>query len=286
MSDVIINSIIIVSALGTAAALILFIVARKFHVVEDPRIDQVEEELPAANCGGCGYPGCRAFAEALVKSDDISDLNCPVSSAEAMDKIASILGKEIGVKDPLVAVVKCGGKPEHRPRTSKYDGVNSCSIVSALYSGESGCPHGCVGFGDCVEACKFDAICMNQSTMLPEVKDDLCTACNACVEACPRSIIELRKKNKKDRKIYVSCINLEKGGVARKNCKVACIGCGKCVKICPYDAITLENNLAYIDAWKCRLCRKCVPECPTGAILEINFPVKKKKEKKEAKTVQ
>ena len=275
MSDIVINSIITVSAMGTAAAVILFLVARKFNVVEDPRIDLVEEELPAANCGGCGLPGCRAFAEALVKADDISDLKCPVSSSEAMAKIAVILGKEIAEQDPLVAVVRCAGSPDKRSKTSIYDGAPSCTIESSLYTGESDCPYGCLGLGECVEVCRFDAIFMNPETMLPEVIDDLCTACNACVVACPRDIIELRKRNKKDRKIFVACINEEKGGVARKSCKVACIGCGKCLKACKFEAITLENNLAYIDPVKCRLCRKCPPECPTNAIPEINFPERK-----------
>jgi len=275
MSDIIIYSIITVSTMGTAAAVILFLVAKKFHVIEDPRIDLVEEELPAANCGGCGMPGCRAFAEALVKSDDISELNCPVSSSEAMAKIAVILGKEIAGKEALVAVVRCNGTPDKRPRTNLYDGASSCAVASALYTGDTGCPYGCLGLDDCVVVCKFDAIHMNPETGLPEVTDHLCTACNACVVACPRNIIELRKKNKKDRKIFVACINEEKGGVARKNCSVACIGCGKCVKVCPFDAITLENNLAFIDSEKCKLCRKCAPECPTNAILEINFPERK-----------
>ncbi len=113
---------------------------------------------------------------------------------------------------------------------------------------------------------------MDPDTGLPVVVDDKCTACGACVDACPRNIIELRKKNKKDRKIFVSCINEEKGAVAKKNCSVACIGCSKCFKVCKYDAITMENNKAFIDSEKCVLCRKCVPECPTNAILELNFP--------------
>ena len=119
---------------------------------------------------------------------------------------------------------------------------------------------------------------MNAETGLPVVTDDKCTACNACVKACPKDIIELRKKNKRDRKIFVSCINQDKGGIAKKSCSVACIGCWKCEKVCPHDAITIENFLAYIDPVKCKLCRKCVPECPTDAILEINFPPRKEKQ--------
>jgi Na+-translocating ferredoxin:NAD+ oxidoreductase subunit B len=275
MSDIIIYSIITVSTMGTTAAIILFMVAKKFTVVEDPRIDLVEEELPAANCGGCGFPGCRNFAENLVKAEDISDLKCPVSSSEAMARISVILGREIATSEPLVAVVRCSGSPVNRPRTNRYDGAPSCTIADALYSGDTGCSYGCLGMGECADACKFDAMHMNPETMLPEVTDDKCTACNACVVACPRNIIELRKKNKKDRKIFVSCVNKEKGGIARKSCKVACIGCGKCEKVCAFDAIKIENNLAFIDSEKCKLCRKCAPVCPTNAILEINFPLRK-----------
>jgi len=285
MNEIIIYTILILVAIGTVAAIILYIVARRFKVYEDPRIDQVEEALPAANCGGCGFAGCRNFAEALVKADDLDDLYCPVGGNEVMKEVASILGKEIEAQDPLVAVVRCNGSPDYRPRTNIYEGASSCAVAHQLYTGEGGCPFGCLGEGDCVEVCNFDAIHMNPETGLPEVIDDACTACGACVDACPRNIIELRKKNKKDRKIYVSCINEEKGGVARKNCKVACIGCGKCVKVCPFDAITMENNLAYIDPVKCRLCRKCVEECPTNAILEINFPPRKKKTEEKKETV-
>ncbi len=275
MSNIVLYTIISLSTIGIVSAVILYFVARKFHVYEDPRIDLVEAELPSANCGGCGFAGCRNFAEVLVKSDNLNDIYCPVGGNTTMSKIAALLGREVVTQDAKVAVVRCNGRPEFRPRTNLYEGAASCAIAHSLYTGEGGCPHGCLGCGDCVDSCDFDAIHMNAVTGLPEVSDDKCTACGACVKACPRDIIELRKKYPKDRKIYVSCVNEEKGGVARKNCQVACIGCGKCVKVCPFDAITMENNLAWIDPVKCRLCRKCVPECPTDAILEINFPPRK-----------
>jgi Na+-translocating ferredoxin:NAD+ oxidoreductase RNF subunit RnfB len=278
MSQIIIYTIITLVAIGSAAAIILYFVAQRFKVYEDPRIDQVEEALPAANCGGCGFPGCRNFAETLVKSESWDDLFCPVGGNDTMARAAAILGREAIEQAPRVAVVRCNGTPEFRPRQNEYDGAATCAIAHSLYSGEGGCPFGCLGEGDCVVVCNFDAIHMDPESGLPVVVDELCTACGACVDACPRDIIELRKKNKKDRKIYVSCINEEKGAVAKKNCSVACIGCSKCFKVCKYEAITMENNKAFIDSDKCVLCRKCVPECPTDAILELNFPPPRKKE--------
>ncbi len=278
MSLTVLYTILSLSAIGVTSAVILYFVAQKFKVFEDPRIDEVEEALPAANCGGCGYPGCRNFAEALVKADDISSMYCPVGGNDTMAAVAGILGKTVEAKDPLVAVVRCAGSPEHRKRINEYDGASSCVSAANLYSGETGCQFGCLGMGDCVDACDFDAIFMDEKTQLPYVIDDKCTACGACVEACPKDIIELRKKNKKDRKIFVSCVNKDKGGVAKKACDVACIGCKKCVQVCAFDAITVENFLAFIDSEKCKLCRKCVEVCPTGAIHEINFPPKRKKE--------
>jgi Na+-translocating ferredoxin:NAD+ oxidoreductase RNF subunit RnfB len=283
MTTTVLYTIISLSVLGAIAAIILYVVAQKFKVYEDPRIDQVEDALPGANCGGCGYPGCRGFAEAIVKSDDLKQFNCPVGGNDTMQAIAKILGQEIEEQEPLVAVVRCNGSHQNRPQTSQYDGPATCAIESTLYGGETGCHYGCLGKGDCVEACDFEAIFMNQETGLPYVVDDNCTACGACVTACPNDIIELRKKNKKDRKIYVSCVNQDKGALARKVCQVACIGCGKCVKVCPFDAITMENNLAFIHSDKCKLCRKCVEECPTNAILEIGFPPRKKKKEDTAK---
>lgn len=273
--NVIVISLIVLGGIGCLSAVVLYIVAQKFKVVEDPRIDQVEAALPGANCGGCGKAGCRNFAEACVKADTLDGLLCPVGGAPVMNKIGAILGREVVAADPLVAVVRCNGSCANRPRTSTYNGTRSCRIMANLYAGETGCRFGCLGCGDCVAACQFGAIKMNSETGLPEVDDEKCTACGACVKACPKNIIELRKKGPKSRRIFVSCVNQDKGGVARKACTAACIGCGKCAKVCAFEAITIENNLAYIDYTKCRLCRKCVAECPTGAIHELNFPPRK-----------
>ena len=269
---VLVWTVVTLSALGLLAAAILYVVAQKFKVEEDPRIDEVEKMLPGANCGGCGFPGCRGMADALVKNDDISALFCPVGGAETMKKAAAYLGKTAPEKEPQVAVVRCGGTCAKRPRTNEFDGARSCAVVASLYAGETGCSYGCIGMGDCVAACTFGALSMNLETGLPEVDPDKCTACGACVKACPKGVIELRKKWPKNRGVYVSCVSRDKGAVVMKACKAGCIGCGKCAKACPFGAITVENNLAYIDPQKCKLCRKCVAECPTGAIMAVNFP--------------
>lgn len=192
-----------------------------------------------------------------------------------MQKVGEILGMAASVAEPKVAVVRCNGTCEARPKTSEYNGVQSCQIMHNLYVGETACPFGCLGCGDCVAACQFDAIHIDPATGLPVVDEEKCTACGKCVKACPRNIIELRNKGPKNRRMVVECVNKDKGAIARKACTNACIGCGKCQKVCPFDAITVENNLAYIDYTKCRLCRKCEAECPTGAIHAINFPPRK-----------
>jgi len=278
--SVVLITIVTLAGLGAIAAVILFLASKKFQVFEDPRIDEVEEALPAANCGGCGFPGCRAFAEALVKADDISSMNCPVGGADTMTAVAGILGKEAGDAKPQVAVLRCNGSCEHRPRLNNYQGAMSCAVAAALYGGETGCSYGCLGCGDCVAACKFDAMYMDEETGLPVIIEENCVACGACVEACPKDIIELRNIGPKSRRIFVSCVNKDKGAVAKKSCEVACIGCGKCEKECKFDAITIKDNLAYIDYDKCKLCRKCAPVCPTNSIHELNFPPRKSKVEK------
>ncbi len=285
MDLTILITIISLSLLALISAVILYFVAQKFKIFEDPRIDEIQAILPQANCGGCGFAGCRNFAEALVKADTFEGLNCPVGGSEVMGLAGNILGKVAPVVDPMVAVLLCNGAPEYRPRTSKYNGAPDCRISNSLYIGETDCSYGCMGHGDCVRACLFDAMYVDKVTGLPVIIDEKCVACGACVKACPRNLIELRKKAKKDRKIYVACSNCDKGGPARRACKVACIGCIKCQKVCEYDAVTIENNLAYIDSVKCKFCRKCVTECPTNSIIEINFPPRKEKGEVQIETV-
>ena len=274
-------AVLVLGAIALIAALVLFVVSKKFAVDEDPRLGQVGEILPGANCGGCGFAGCSGMAAALVKGADagsIEGLMCPVGGADVMGKVADLLGIAVANTDPKVAVVRCNGSCEHRPRIAEYDGLHTCAAMNSCGAGETGCGFGCLGCGDCVAACQFDAIHMNPETGLPEVDEEKCTACGACSKACPRQIIEIRLKGPKGRRVVVLCNNKDKGAIANKACKASCIGCGKCVKTCEkFEAITLENNLAYIDATKCKMCLKCVEVCPKNAIHAINFPPRKPK---------
>lgn len=275
MTSTIIYTTLTLSAIGTVAAVILYMVARKFHVHEDPKIDEIDAVLPGANCGGCGYAGCRVFAEACVKAGDFSELYCPVGGNECMEEVAEALGIEAIKRNPEIPVIHCNGTCENRPRTSRFDGASSCAVLLSHYQGETSCSYGCIGQGDCVSKCEFGAMSMNPVTGLPEIDDEKCVSCGVCVRACSKDLISMRKVYPKNRKIYVSCRSEEKGGIAKKSCAVACIGCGKCAKVCPFDAVTIENHLARIDTEKCKLCRKCVDVCPTNAIIEVNFPPRK-----------
>ena len=272
MIMIIIWTIAVVTVLGLVLALVLYLVAERFKVEEDPRIDLVEKAMPGANCGGCGYAGCRAFAESAVKAPNLDSHFCPVGGNETMKNVAAILGYEVKAKAPEVAVVRCNGTCAARPRVNNYDGYPSCKVKAALYSGDTGCAFGCLGCGDCVAACQFGALSMDPETGLPVVDEEKCTGCGACSKACPKHIIELRPKGPRGMRVFVSCVNKDKGPVAKKACLNACIGCGICAKTCTHEAIVIENNIAYIDASKCKLCRECEAMCPTGAIHGVGFP--------------
>ncbi len=271
----ILYAVIVLCVIGILAASILYFVAQKFKVIEDPLIDEIAELLPGANCGGCGYAGCRGLAEAITKAGNMDGLRCPAGGDSTTSKIAALLGVDSVASAKQIAIVRCAGSPNNSSTKVRYEGYADCRLAHDSFAGEGGCPFGCLGLGNCVKVCSFDAIQINPETNLPVVNEGKCTSCGACVKTCPRNIIEIRDAGVKNRKVFVSCVNKEKGAEAKKNCNVACIACLKCQKICPFEAITIENNLAYIDFKKCKLCRKCVTECPTHAIIETNFPLKK-----------
>lgn len=279
--NVILIAVIVLGIIGLASAVVLYVISSKFAVKEDPRIGQVSSVLPQANCGGCGFPGCSGFAAACVKAADEGSLegkHCPVGGQPVMEQVADILGLSVGEITPMVAVVRCNGNCENRPRTAEYDGAASCRVQNMTGMGETACAYGCLGCGDCVSKCHLGAISMDPDTGLPVVDEELCGGCGGCAKACPRGIIEVMPKGPKGRKVVVLCNNKDKGAIANKACKVACIGCGKCVKTCDkFEAITIENNLAHIDQDKCKKCRKCEEACPKGAIVAFNFPPRKPK---------
>lgn len=279
--NVILIAVIVLGGVGLVSALVLYLASQKFAVYEDPRIAQVAEVLPQANCGGCGYPGCSGFAGACVKAADggsIDGLLCPVGGQAVMEQVAGILGMQASAAAPKVAVVRCTGTCDARPHGVEFDGAHSCRIQNMTGMGETQCLYGCLGEGDCSHACLFGAIKVNPETRIAEVDETKCTGCGACAKACPRGIIELRPVGPKGRRVVVLCNNKDKGALAVKECKHSCIGCGKCVKTCEkFEAITLDANLAHIDPDKCKMCRKCEDACPRGAIHAFNFPPRKPK---------
>lgn len=286
MNEILI-AVIALAAMGFVLALCLYVVSKKFAVKEDPRIAQVAEVLPGANCGGCGFPGCGGMANACVKAADagsLEGLNCPVGGAECMGKVAAILGMEVQVSAPKLAVVRCNGTCENRPRTVVYDGVKNCRVANTTCMGDTACAYGCLGCGDCAAACQFDAIHVNPATGIPEVDASKCTACGACAKACPRNIIEIRQVNGDNKDAFVvECMNKDKGAATMKACQVGCIGCKKCENACGSDAVHVEGNVAYINPEACTLCGQCFEACPRGTISAISIKGIERKKVEKAK---
>lgn len=259
-------SLAVVGAIGLIAAAFLYVVAKKFHVEEDPRIAEIEDILPGANCGGCGLSGCSAFARACCQASTLDGLNCTGVGDAEMKRIADIVGLAEGKRVRKVAVIRCNAACESRAKVNTYDGLRSCAVEHALYQGESACTFGCLGLGDCVAACPFGAISFAENPDYPVIDVDKCTGCGRCFEACPRHLPQLSEAAHGTTLVYVSCANRNKGPQAMQECDVSCIGCGKCVRGCPTQAISIESFLAKVDSTRCTSCGECVSQCPRHSI--------------------
>lgn len=252
----------VLAALGIIFGIALAMVAARFIVKVDPKVEQVRETLPGANCGACGFAGCMGYAEAVVGNPDVATHLCAPGKSAVAEKIAQITGKKAEKVEPKIARVFCQGGTSLSQRKFIYTGVLDCTAAVLAAGGDKSCEYGCLGYATCMRACPFDAITMGTDN-LPIISGEKCTACGKCVAACPKQVIELAQMSKA---VVISCHSRDKGADTRKKCQVGCIACGMCVRTCPVDAIAIENNLARINHEKCITCGLCVKKCPTNAI--------------------
>lgn len=273
--------IIALAALGSLTlilAVMIIVANKKLYVYEDPRIDAVEDLLPHANCGACGFPGCRPFAEALVSGKALPG-KCTVSSDQGRKAIADFLGVALGAEEKRVARLACAGGINVAQNRARYKGLQSCQAAALVSGGGKGCFWGCLGHGDCEVVCDFDAISMNEFS-LPVVDVDKCTACGDCVEVCPKDLFSLHPIS---HRLWVACKNLEAGDGVLEECQVGCTACGKCAMDAPGNLITMVHNLPVINYSTDHNTKAPIQRCPTGAIvwLDDEIGVIKGKESKK-----
>ncbi len=273
----IIYAIIALGLLGLLFGLLLSMAARIFAVKVDPRVDRVKELLPGANCGACGYAGCVNFAEAYVEGRTSAN-GCIPAGKETSKAIAAILGQEVTESEPVIATVFCIGDNTKAADRFIYDGIEDCAVAGRFNDGFKACRYGCLGLGNCVRACPFDAVKMG-SHGLPVVDQEACTGCGLCVNACPRNLIKTLPRS--DQGHLVLCSSQDRGKSVSRACSVGCIACKACIKACPQEAIEMDDKLAVIDLDKCDDCGECVAACPPGTIHPRSAVPKKLGEEKE-----
>lgn len=256
---------VFVAAFAAIFGVGLAMAAQKFSVKIDPRIEKVKDVLAGAHCGACGYPGCEQYAEAVVNNADVPPNLCTPGGSRALEAVARITNKVAEKTDPLFSRIMCQGGLSNAQKRFTYEGVRDCRAAVLAGGGDKACIYGCLGYGTCVTVCPFDAIHMGDNG-LPVVDMGKCTGCRKCEVACPKKVIEVLPAGKA---VLVACHSKDKGGDARKHCEMACIACGKCVKVCPYDAPSIANNLSTINIAKCQVCGLCVSACPTKAIVDM-----------------
>lgn len=257
--------------LGLFFGLLLGVASKLFHVEVDERVELINEALPQANCGACGYPGCMGLAEAIAKGKAEPNA-CTPGGSDVAKRVAEIMGVSAISGSRKVAYLKCKGSCVHTKEKFVYNGAMDCKAASLVMDGPKSCSYGCLGLGTCVSVCPFGAMKINKETMLVEIDEDKCTGCGKCIRECPKGVLDLVPV---DSKVRVACNSKDKGADVKKVCETGCIGCRICEKVCPFNAITVSNNLALIDYSLCRECNLCVEKCPVK-VIDSNVDERKK----------
>lgn len=259
-----IYSALTLGGLGMVFGTLLGYASKKFEIEVDPKITSIREVLPGANCGGCGYTGCDAYARAVVEEGAAADA-CTVGGASVASSIGDILGVKVEAKEKMIAFVKCNGSCDNTKIKADYGGINDCISAEKLWKENPlGCGYGCFGLGSCYEACKFGAIVLENG--IARIVEEKCVNCGACMRVCPRNLIEAVPIQKK---VRVQCNSKDIGKAVRESCSAGCISCRICEKSCDYDAIHVKDNLAAVDYEKCTQCKACTEKCPTKAVKTI-----------------
>jgi len=264
-------TLIFLAGLGVVFGAGLAIAAKRFAVQIDPRVEKVKDVLAHAHCGACGYAGCEQYAEAVVNNPDVSPALCIPAGAKGAEAVALITGKKAEITEPQFARIMCQGATSKSRKKFIYEGVIDCRAAVLAGGGDKSCAYGCLGYGTCTRVCPFDALHMGDDG-LPIVDITKCTGCRKCEQACPKKVIEVLPASKM---VLVACHSRDKGGDTKKNCDLGCIACGICVKVCPFEAPSVQNNFSKIDVNKCKVCGLCVQKCPTKAIVDL-LPVRQK----------
>lgn len=258
----ILSPVLVFAVLGILMGILLAVAGRVFSIKKDERIEKVAECLPGANCGGCGYAGCSALAEAIVKGEAKTSA-CSVGGPEAAEKIAEIMGLEAETSVAMLAHVTCAGKCGISKKKFIYSGADDCAAAERLGRGDKVCPDGCIGLGTCVAHCPFEALSIRDG--IAYVDETKCRGCGVCVTFCPKNVIKLVPKSSP---VRMRCVSTDGGKAVRSYCEVGCIGCKICEKACEVGAVKVVNNVAVIDHGKCIGCGKCAEKCPRK-ILEV-----------------
>lgn len=252
--------LLLFAGLGLLAGILLTVASKVFAVKTDEKLEAVQNALPQANCGACGFSGCNDYADAIVNRGEAIN-KCNPGGEEAAKKISLIMGKDAGDTQPVAAFVHCKGTCEAAPSKYEFDGISSCAAANRFYSGTKACTNGCLGLGDCISVCTNGAIKILDGVAF--IDEELCMGCGLCTKVCPKNLITVRRKSQK---VDVVCHSEAPAKITRKICKNGCVGCKLCEKTCPVGAVKVEHNFAEIDYDKCINCGACAEACKLGVI--------------------